>query len=59
MRATSRVKAGFSARYEERNLTSVFKGSNSAFHSYIVELPMMAAEVTPVLAPLLSMITPT
>ena len=36
---------------------SIFKGPNSAFHSYIVELPMMAAEVTPVLAPLLSMIT--
>ena len=38
---------------------SVFKGLKSAFHSYVVELPVTAAEVTPVLALISSAITPT
>lgn len=53
------VKAGFSAWYEKWNSMSIFKGLNSALHSYIVELPILAAKVTPLLAPLSSMITPT
>lgn len=38
----------------------LFKGpNNSAFHYDIMDHPMVAAEAAPVLAPLLSMITPT
>lgn len=38
---------------------AIFKGPNSAFHSYKAELLMTAAEITPVPAPLLSTSTPT
>lgn len=38
---------------------SIFKGSNSTFHSYKVEAPIMTVEMTPVLAPILTIITST
>lgn len=54
----SYVKTGFSALYEEQSWMLIFKGPcNSAFHSYIVELSHVAAEVNLICAPLLLMIT--